>query len=245
MTAIVTPSGPTLEMTEMVRGPLRIWEWPVEGVHYCGGVDSSQGVRGGDPSVVSILRSDDLEQVAIWKGFVDPRALGRIASWLGWLYNGAFMVVESNKDGQSVIWEMKELAYPNMYRTTTYDRVAGETVMNKTLGFNTTLKTRPWLWNHMRLVVNNGWGRINSSSQLDEMKQIHYDEKDIPVHPRNGHDDETIAWGLALVGRDQMFARGQVEVDAPEPYTMEEVHWAEFKETVDGVKDDDEDPTMW
>ena len=233
-TQIETPSGPSISLVPSMRGPLSIWEWPEKGVHYCGGVDSSQGVRGGDYSVIKIIRSDTLEECAMWKGYVDPRELGRKAAWLGWAYNTAFMVPEANKDGQSVLWEMKEMGYPNIYRTTTYDKIAGETVINKTLGFNTTLKTRPWLWNHMRLVINHGWGRISSESQLFEMKQIRYDEKGVPFHPRSGHDDETIAWGLALVGRHQAFSRGEIEPEKPVPTTFEEKHWAAFEDEISG-----------
>lgn len=229
-TRIETPNGPDLSLIPGLKGPLSIWEWPEPGVHYCGGVDSSQGVRGGDYSVVKIVRSDTLEEVAMWKGYIDPRELGRKAAWLGWMYNAAFMVPEANKDGQSVLWEMKEMGYPNIYRTTTYDRIAGEAVINKTMGFNTTLKTRPWLWNHMRMVINHGWGRINSKEQVKEMKQIRYDEKGIPFHPRNGHDDETVAWGLALVGRDQAFARGEIEPEKKVPTSVEDKHWAAFEE---------------
>jgi hypothetical protein len=69
------------------------------------------------------------------------------------------------------------------------------------------------------------------------MKQIRYDEKGVPTHPRSGHDDETIAWGLALVGRDQAFSRGEVEPEVKEPSTMEEVHWAAFHEEVEASKD--------
>lgn len=232
-TAIQTPSGPKVELLPELRGNMYVWEWPVPGVHYCVGVDSSQGVRGGDWSVIKVVRSDDLEEVCMYKGYIDPRELGRKAAWIGWLYNAAFIVPESNKDGQSVIWELKEMGYPNIYRTTTYDKVMGENVIQKTIGFNTTLKTRPWLWNHMRLVVNHGWGRINSREQLTEMKQIRYDEKGIPEHPRTGHDDETIAWGLALVGRDQAFARGEVEAEVKVPVTIEEKHWANFEEEVE------------
>lgn len=246
-TSIATPSGPKVELLPALRGPFYVWEWPVPGTHYCVGVDSSQGVRGGDWSVIKVVRSDTLEEVAMWKGHIDPRELGRKSAWVGWLYNSAFLVVEANKDGQSVIWELKEMGYPNLYRTTSYDKIAGDSVVQKTIGFNTTLKTRPWLWNHMRLVVNHGWGRINSKGQLTEMKQIRYDDKGIPVHPRTGHDDETIAWGLALVGRDQAFARGEIEPEVKEPTTVEEMHWANFEEEVQrsmeglGLWDEDED----
>ena len=227
---IETPAGLRLSLAPSKNGPLSIWEWPEKGIHYCGGVDSSMGIRGGDYSVIKIIRSDTLEECAMWKGYTDPRTLGRKAAWLGWFYNTAFMVPESNRDGQSVIWEMKELGYPNIYRTTTYDRIAGENVVRKQLGFTTTLKTRPWLWNHMRLVINHRWGRICSRSQIEEMKSIRYDEKGIPRHPRSGHDDETVAWGLALVGRDQAFARGEVEPEEKPPVTLEEKHWAEYEQ---------------
>lgn len=242
MEAIKTPSGPEIQFVDEPRGPFHVYSWPVDGVHYCIGVDSSQGVRGGDYSVIKVVRSDTLEEVAMWKGYIDPRELGRKAAWVGWLYNTAFLVVEANKDGQSVIWELKEMGYPNLYRTTTYDRIAGQQVINKTIGFNTTLKTRPLLWNHMRLVVNHGWGRICSKGQIEEMKQIRYNEKGIPVHPRNAHDDETIAWGLALVGRDQAFSRGEIEPEKKEPVTMEERHWAAFEKEVanNGVSDLDD-----
>lgn len=253
-TPIKTQSGPDIQMISAPRGQMYVWEWPVSGVHYCAGVDSSQGVRGGDWSVIKVVRSDNLEEVCMWKGYIDPRELGRKAAWVGWLYNSAFLVVESNKDGQSVIWELKEMAYPNLFRTTTYDRIAGDQVIQKTIGFNTTLKTRPWLWNHMRLVVNHNWGRINSAEQIREMKQVRYDDKGIPTHPRMGHDDETIAWGLALVGRDQAFARGEVETEKKSPTDFDGKHWATFEEEVersleglgmfDGENDDGDDQPL-
>ena len=219
-----------LEKLQDPRGQLHIWEEPEHGVLYCGGVDSSLGVRGGDFSVVKIIRADNLDEVAMWKGWIDPRELGRKAAWLGWYYNSAFMVPESNKDGQSVVWEMKEMGYPRIYRTTSYDKLAGQPSQTNTLGFQTNMKTRPWLWNHARIVVNQGWGRISSKSQIDEMKQIRYDEKGIPFHPKNGHDDETIAWALALVGRDQAYSRGEIAVEEKPPVTAEEIHWANFDE---------------
>ena len=69
------------------------------------------------------------------------------------------------------------------------------------------------------------------------MKQIRYDDKGIPVHPRMGHDDETVAWALALVGRDQAFARGEIEAEVKPPTTMEEKHWALFEEEVQASLD--------
>jgi len=218
-----------IQLIEEARGPLRVWEMPVPEQHYCVGVDASMGVRGGDPSAIVVIRSDNLDQVALWKGLIDPRQLGRIAAWVGWHYNTAFLIPENNKEGQSVVFELKEMAYPNIYRTTSFDRVGGVDVQTKTLGFTTNVKTRPWLWNHMRLVVNHGWGRISSKTQLSEMKQIRYDEKGVPFHPKNGHDDETIAWGLALVGRDQAFQTGELDDPEPEPQTIEERHWAAFE----------------
>jgi hypothetical protein len=226
-----------IELLEQARGPLRIWEHPLEDQSYVAGVDASQGVRGGDPSAIVVVRCDNLDQVALWKGFIDPRQLGRIAAWIGWHFNTAFLVPESNKDGQSVVFELKEVGYPSVYRTVSFDKVGGVEMQTKTLGFTTTLKTRPWLWNHMRLCINHGWGRISSRSQLEEMKQIRYDEKGTPIHPKGKHDDETIAWGLALVGRDQMFSTGVLDEPVQEPQTVMERHWAEFdREAEEGVE---------
>lgn len=222
-----------IELIENPRGELSIYERPQNGIHYCGGVDSSLGVRGGDYSVVKIIRSDNLDEVAMWKGYIDPRELGRKAAWLGWYYNTAFMVPESNKDGQSVVWEMKNIGYPRIYRTTAYDKTVGTPMVANTLGFNTNLKTRPWLWNHARLVINHGWGRISSKTQINEMKQIRFDEKGQPFHPRNGHDDETIAWALALVGRDQAYERGEIVRPDVIDNSPEGRHWDAFDEEIE------------
>lgn len=221
------------------RGPLSIVRMPEKGRFYSMGVDSSEGTRDGDPSAIVVIDMHDMEQVAWWHGHCDPRELGRKSVWLGHFYNEAYVVPEANHTGIPVIYEMRELCYPNLFRRVTYDQAAK--VFQKALGFRTDVKTRPWLWSLGRQTVRQGWGRINSREQLKEMMHLAYDERGEVVHPKNGHDDLTIAWLLAVVGRDQAYREKLVDPEPVKPRDFDERHWDLFdKELEEGPEHDDD-----
>lgn len=221
-----------LRLTEDRSGPLHIVRLPREGQRYSMGVDSSEGVRGGDPCAIVVLDMDDLEEVAWFHQAVHPRVLAHKAWALGHFYNEAFMVVESNSYGHAVVWELLEMGYPHLYRDiVTTDIRRGITFRP---GFRTDTSTRPKLWAKGRHVVNEGYGRINSEAQLREMMAIRYPEdfrgEPIPEHPKGGHDDLTVAWLLALWGRDAAFER---EIVQEKKHVPESVHerFAEYLRT--------------
>lgn len=232
-----------ISLSRKIGGPLSIVRMPTKGRNYTIGVDSSEGVRGGDPSAIVVLDIDDMEQVAWFRGWIHPKILARKASALGFYYNTAYLVVEANSYGHAVVWELMDEAYPRLYRhIITTDVRRGVTFKP---GFWTDSATRPKLWAKGRHVVNEGYGRINSTEQLKEMMSIRYPDEatrgePIPEHPKGRHDDLTVAWLLAVWGRDTVYERGEVDAKVHVPSSLDEKFSASLK--IDTPDEDDVDP---
>lgn len=228
-------------LEEKRRGPLRVVRHPKDGAHYSIGADVSAGIKGGDYSAACVLDMETMEQVAWWHGYIDPRAFGRKLAWLGYYYNDAYITVEANNNGQATLYELKDLSYANLYRSIEYDKLGR--VVQKNLGFWNDTKRRPMLWGLMRRTVLEGWGRINSLEQLDEMKHIYMEEPENNLrepretHPKGKHDDLTVAWGLALIGRDAAYVTGAVEVKPSRPRDADDEHWEAFEREAAGEAD--------
>lgn len=208
------------------RGPLRIIQYPQAGRFYSAGADVGQGVRDGDLSAISIIDMETLDQVAYWYGYLDPRAFGRKLGWLGYFYNTAYITAEANNNGQPCLYELKDMGYPNLYRSISYDKVGR--IVQQQLGFWSDTKRRPQLWALMRRTILEGYGRINAPEQVDEMRHIHFEEHGNELretHEKRKHDDLTVAWGMSLIGRDAAFARGEVEIKAKPASTHDEADW--------------------
>jgi hypothetical protein len=92
-----------------------IWKKPIKGRSYIMGVDCSSGVAD-DFATFSILDVIDREQVAEYKGKVQPDILGELAYAWGREYNDAYMVVDLTGGwGSHTIRKLLDLGYKNLH----------------------------------------------------------------------------------------------------------------------------------
>jgi len=122
-------------------------------------------------------------------------ALAEKINFIGLKYNKAKVLVESNNHGGTVLQELENLHYPNLW-------------LDKQAPWLTTTKTRILLFNHLRkLLVQKQIPDMDIStySQLKSLKI----EGDSVVLPKNkdGHSDRVVAMALAYMCTDSVVVR--------------------------------------
>ena len=155
---------------------------------YIFGVDTSEGIEGGDYSTVTVWNRKNGEEVAFYKGLVEPDKLGTALNTWGRKYNNALVVVEVNNHGLTTLTILKQLMYPTLYfRQTQYETIG--TKYSDRLGWKTTKLTRPLMIDDLAQAVREGILTIHSKETLDEMTTFIYDSHNNMIASENSHDD--------------------------------------------------------
>lgn len=166
---------------------------------YYAGIDTASG-SGGDNYAISVFNSDG-EQVAVFYDNKIPiYKFSDVVYDLGMMFNYAFLVVEKNSFGQSVIEKLRaERQYLNMYKMKTFDDRGKR---KYTIGWITTSASKPRLVQDFKEQFEKNLILINDISTLDEMKI--FIEADGKTSNKRGdgtnHDDLVIASALAIQG---------------------------------------------
>lgn len=179
---------------------LRVYKPPVAGGMYVAGVDTSEGVEGGDFSVVTIFHRQTGEEVAFYRGLIMPDLLGDKLNEWGRHYNNALMVVEVNNHGLSCQTRLKQLLYPNFYfRPSKFD-IPGEPISEK-LGWKTSQITRPFMIDDLNKALRDRIVTFHSKETLDEMLIFVYNENgDMVPQSKKYHDDCIFSAGVSYQG---------------------------------------------
>lgn len=191
-----------------------IWEDPQPKVLYDIGVDVASGLHSGDWSVAEVVRRDTGEQVAELHVHQDPIDFADALFWLGTYYNYAQLIVETNSIGLPVDQTLNRRGYCNVYFWRQRDTVTPK--ITKYTGWRTTSDSKRFLIALMRHKIHRQEIVIRSRVLMNEMEHF-------IVVPRysgegyeagQGHDDATMAFGLALIGGYDE-STGVIEVKSP------------------------------
>lgn len=88
-------------------GELKVYEPPIEGKLYAIGGDGAQGIEGGDPSALVVLKLPELTVVALYEGIIPPHHFAGCGYYLSKAYNNALLGIELNdKGGYSAVQEL-------------------------------------------------------------------------------------------------------------------------------------------
>lgn len=195
---IKTESGIALKVHEHLG--MRIYRPPIEGGMYVAGVDTSEGVEGGDYSVVTIFHRQTGEEVAFFRGLMAPDLLADKLNEWGKYFNNALMVVEINNHGLTTITRLKQLRYPNFYFRPSKMDTSGEPISEK-LGWKTTQVTRPFLIDDLNKAMRDDVLTFHSKETLDEMLTFIYnDNNEMQPQSKKYHDDCIFSGGIAFQG---------------------------------------------
>jgi len=183
----------------------RIYKEPETDGLYVAGIDSSEGVEGGDYSVATIWDRKTGEEVAMYRGLIAPDRFGTVLNKWGREYNNALMVVEVNNHGLTVITTLRQLIYPSLY----FRRGKFETLSTTTtdrIGWRTTAITRSFLIDDFVQATRDGDLTIHSKEIVDEMSVFVYDDNNNMVpQSREFHDDGIFSSAIAFQGFRVMY----------------------------------------
>ena len=186
------------------RGELKLFEEPKPHQVYYIGADVGSGIKGslqangeyeGDPSVAQVL-DHKRRQVAVWRGYVLPDRFAYVLEALGTWYNFAQIACENNNHGilpNHILYH--DLNYPDVFQTKKVDETTQREMT--TLGFTTSVKTRPMLINQLRGDMRGEKIEVFDLTTLSEMEVFVENEAGkFEAEPGN-HDDTVIALGIA------------------------------------------------
>lgn len=223
-----------LRFTPSQSGPLRIWRLPEARRAYAIGVDTAGGKTTNDWSCATVVDVMTSEDVAQWRGHMEPRPFAdevmKLVEFYGGSFGQAFTVVEVNNHGLVVVERLLDLGATNLYARHEVDRVPSAGAETRLVyGFNTTQKTKPRLVSAGRVTLAHGGIPINSLVTLNELATMIRDAHDRISAADGCHDDAAISWMLALVGadrcRDRLGENDQSRETGDEPKPISHRDW--------------------
>lgn len=191
------------------NGYISIWQEPKHGEEYAIGADTAEGLATGDFSC-GVVGNSEFDIVAMWHGHLDPDLFGKELVKLGKYYNYAYLGVENNNHGHSVLNTIKREEYWNLYFTKTHDKIS-DTVTQK-LGWSTRSNTKPLMIDKLAEFVRENYLGIYSDLIISEMFTYIIEDNGATNAQVGCHDDTVMATGIML----QLLLEGRHEHYTPE-----------------------------
>ena len=206
-------------------GMMLVRERPVPDGNYVMGVDVASGHRviagsreEADFSTAVVLDAYSGRTVATFRGHVFPRAFADVVVLMSGYYNWAKTFVEVNID--TVVGHILEMDYeiagvnPADMLLTSERKIRTETGWSKQtrFGWYTSAQTKRWMISvteqYMREWAEGSVPPVDAVTSAELLRYV-YDDRG-SANAEAGHDDMVIAWGLALVARQNVLGFGEV-----------------------------------
>lgn len=183
-----------------VAGPLHVFKNPSAdtdyGMYVIGG-DSTHAVH--DRAVAQVINRRTYEQVAVWRGRLDPSHFGEEMAKLGMLYNTALLSPENEGPGYATIGALIQLQYPNLHQPQQPENLPGR--FTGKYGFSSSHKTKAeaigWL---IKVVVDHDL-ILHDRMTYDEMRNYvtKPDGGFGPASEETGYDDHVTSLAISIV----------------------------------------------
>jgi hypothetical protein len=178
---------PTREGAHQEAGVV-LYEQPIENQSYVIGADTAEGLVSGDYSVGLILERESAKVVGVIAGHWAPEVFANILVKYGKLFNSAFIGVERNNHGHTVLLQLKNnYSLSSIY---TYPE-------DKKLGWLTSAKTKPLMIDELEEAIRKGLIEIPDESIKQELIIYQYNDNGSTSAPEGFHDDRVMALAIA------------------------------------------------
>ena len=167
------------------KGEFTVWRSPGVKDDYLITADASHGVKGGDFSVADVWDTKTWEQVAQFRGHINPDDFGDKLQLLGAYYNNAILMPETNLPGNSTHDRLLQLGYPRMWYG-----LDGKP-------FKTTSRTRAIVITAARTCVSDMSVKLNSIHTINECRTFILSKSGRYEAAENCFDDCVITLSLA------------------------------------------------
>ena len=165
----IEDDGAVVKLREDVNGLLKVWKVPKINRRYLISCDVAEGVKGGAYSVAQVIDRTSWEQVAVWRGHIDPSDFGQKLVDIAYWYNNALIIPENNNHGWATIGKIKEVEYPHLFKTTTIwsdDELRG---IGEKFGFPTGERTKPLIISALRNAIDDMSLWLNDETTVKEI----------------------------------------------------------------------------
>lgn len=189
---------------EMPRGNLFIFKEPSKNEAYAIGADVAQGLADGDFSTACVLNKN-MEQVAVFKGHLDPDLFGKMLVYLAKYYNQALLTPELNNHGHATLASIKNEQYYQVYRREVQDELGKDT--QDKVGWLTNVKTKAKMLDDFKAAYRDGSLKVNHEETLREMLTLTLEEDGNVIL---NSKDLCVAIGLAIQGLSQAVVPGSL-----------------------------------
>jgi hypothetical protein len=185
------------------NGKLLVWQTPRRGRRYVAGVDTSEGVLGGDFQAVTVLDFETMAEVARLRGHWPIHVFARKAALLVNSYE-AFVVPEKNNHGHAVLehWlngeDAARVPRERLYHHRDYDQ-RGKVV--KRPGWLTNEKTKAIAIADLEEAIRKRHLHARDPVFYREARAYAHLEDGTMGAPPGLHDDTVLAMALALQAR--------------------------------------------
>lgn len=181
-------------------GELTIFKYPSDsrsyGQYFVAG-DPTHTTRG-DYAVAQVINRRTLEQVAVWRGKIDPASFGRILRELAHYYNGAMISSEIEGPGYATIGALLESGYPRLWKKRGADREPGK--VNDNYGWSTTVKTKHWaIGTLLKTVIDHDLIIHDQQTFLEMRDFVTLPNGEMGPAGNEENDDTVMALAIALI----------------------------------------------
>jgi hypothetical protein len=181
-------------------GPLTVFQAPSKDRDYGKYVvagDPTHTTRG-DFACAQVLNRRTMEQVAVWRGRIDPASFGEELFKLGLYYHEALVVSEIEGPGYSTIGKLLGMEYPNIYRRARPDSTPGK-VSGDLHGWSTTVQSKHLAIGWLLKCVVDGSLAIHHPKTYGEMgNYITLENGGYGNADHEAHDDTVMALAIAV-----------------------------------------------
>lgn len=187
-----------IRFNENIKGSIKIFEEPVEGVPYVLAGDTAG--EGSDNFTAQVINNVTGKQVAVLKQQYSELEYAQQVYCLGLYYNEALIGIETNFSTYPNE-KLQEWNYPNLYIREKADTYASK--YNKSFGFKTTPVTRPLILGQLQEIVLEEIDNINDIDTLREMLTFIKNKVGRAEAEVGFHDDLVMALAIVYYIRTQ------------------------------------------
>ncbi|MBU6430166.1 MAG: hypothetical protein KGR26_14215, partial [Cyanobacteria bacterium REEB65] len=166
---------------------IKLYKLPEVGRRYVVSADVAEGKETGDYDAGVVIDAKTWEEVATIHGHWEPDEYADMLAVLGYLYNGAEIIVERNNHGHAVLTALKLKQYPWVG-----DGHDGDP------GWLTNKQTKPESIDLLAECLRDELITVRTAAALQEMHTYRVIRGGKTEAEEGSHDDYVMAWAIAL-----------------------------------------------
>lgn len=197
---VIRMADNSIQFKPYSTGPLTVYKYPSSshnfGQYFVGG-DPTHTTRG-DYACAQVINRRTWEQVAVWRGKIDPASFGRVLRDLARYYNNAMISTEIEGPGYATIGALLESGYPHIWKKRGADKEPGK--VNDNYGWSTSDKTKQWaIGVTLKAVIDKDLTIHHMQTFMEMRDYVTLPDGTMGPASRGDNDDTVMALAIAII----------------------------------------------